>query len=288
MASFARLSLLTVAFLCNFAHSYPVGIEVLAPRQSGAPAWASAASAAIHPGVNTDTQGGSCTSNYIYYDTVSHDIYIGQAAHCASTGGSTDTDGCSSGTLPEGTSVTVVGASQPGTLAYSSWARMQARGETDANTCAYNDLALIKLNPADYGKVNPSVPVFGGPTGVRTTGLAAGEPAYSFGNSVLRQGIKVFQPKYGTSVGDQGDGWSHQTLLQFGIPGDSGSAGFDGQGKGYGVLSTLALAPIPTVNAFGDLQRELAYLHTIPEFANVQLALGTEAFAVRPPSLVRK
>ena len=46
---------------------------------------------------------------------------------------------------------------------------MQAAGETDADTCAYNDFALIKLDPADYGKVNPSVPTLGGPTALGTT-----------------------------------------------------------------------------------------------------------------------
>ena len=43
---------------------------------------------------------------------------------------------------------------------------MQARGETDADTCAYNDLALVKIDPADVGKVNPSIPFWGGPTGL--------------------------------------------------------------------------------------------------------------------------
>ena len=92
--------------------------------------------------------------------------YIGQAAHCASTGAATDTDGCLAGTLPLGTPVEVTGASRPGTLVYSSWVTMQANGESDPDTCAYNDLALVKIDPADVGKVNPSVPGFGGPTGV--------------------------------------------------------------------------------------------------------------------------
>ena len=60
----------------------------------------------------------------------------------------------------------VNGASRPGTLVYSSWLTMQAQGETDADACAYNDLALVRLDPADVAKVNPSVPGFGGPTGV--------------------------------------------------------------------------------------------------------------------------
>ena len=47
---------------------------------------------------------------------------------------------------------------------------MQGKGETNPDTCAYNDLALVKIDPADVGKVNPSVPGFGGPTGVGTVG----------------------------------------------------------------------------------------------------------------------
>ena len=42
---------------------------------------------------------------------------------------------------------------------------MQSRGETDENTCAYNDLALVKVDAADVSKVNPSVPFWGGPVG---------------------------------------------------------------------------------------------------------------------------
>ena len=52
----------------------------------------------------------------------------------------------------------MTGASRPGTLAYNSWLAMQAKGETNADTCAYNDLALIRIDPADVGTVNPSVP----------------------------------------------------------------------------------------------------------------------------------
>ncbi len=55
-------------------------------------AWAPASTATIHPGVNTTTGGGSCTSNFIF--TQGADVYIGQAAHCSSTGVATDTDGC--------------------------------------------------------------------------------------------------------------------------------------------------------------------------------------------------
>ncbi len=66
---------------------------------------------------------------------------------------------------------------------------MQARGETDANTCAYNDFALVKVDAADVAKVNPTVPFWGGPVGINTTGTAAGDRVYSYGNSGLRFGL---------------------------------------------------------------------------------------------------
>ena len=84
---------------------------------------------------------------------------------------------------------------------------MQANGETDPDTCAYNDLALVKLDPADVGKVNPSVPGFGGPTGVGGAS-ATGDDVYSYGNSSLRLGVTQLSPKQGKVVSTEGGGWS--------------------------------------------------------------------------------
>src|SRR5689334_20812952 len=136
----------------------------VAATASAAPTWAPASSATIHPGVQTFTDGAQCTANFVYFDA--SNVYIGQAAHCSGTGGNTATNGCDSGTLPVGTKVDVNGASQPATMVYNSWATMQQLGEKDPDTCQYNDLALLQLDPADAGKVNPSVPYWGGPTGL--------------------------------------------------------------------------------------------------------------------------
>src|SRR3954465_11466135 len=178
---------------------------VAAALPSTAGAWAPAATATVHPGVQTVTAGGQCTANFIY--TAGGNTYIGQAAQCASTGAATDTDGCLAGSLPLGTSVEVTGASRPGTLAYSSWLEMQATGESNADVCAYNDLALVKLDPADVGKVNPSVPGFGGPTSGGGAS-ATGDDVYSYGNSSLRFGITQLSPKKGLVVSTDGNGWS--------------------------------------------------------------------------------
>src|SRR5262245_45033130 len=118
---------------------FAVAALVLAATASAAPTWAPAASAKIHLGVQTVTDGGQCTSNFVFYDG-SNNVYLGQAAHCSSTGGQTDTNGCDSGSLPLGTPVEIEGASQPGTLVYNSWLAMQAAGETDTDTCDFNDI----------------------------------------------------------------------------------------------------------------------------------------------------
>jgi hypothetical protein len=248
---------------------------------AGSLAWAPARSATIHPGVQTFTEGAQCTSNFVFQEGSS--VYLGQAAHCSGTGGQTETDGCSSGSLPLGTPVEVKGASRPGTLVYNSWLAMQAGGETDSDTCAYNDLALIGIDPADVGRVNPSVPGFGGPTGVGALG-DLGSTVYSYGNSELRGGIAKLSPKQGIVVQNEGGGWSHAVItLTPGVPGDSGSGFLNDSGEAVGVLSTLQLAPLAGSNGVGDLGRELVYLRANSGFGAMQLAPGTEPFK---PNLV--
>jgi hypothetical protein len=245
---------------------------------AAAPVWAPAATAAVHPGVQTLTAGAQCTSNFVFTDGTK--VYIGQAAHCSGTGGNTATNGCTSGTLPVGTPVTVSGASRPGTMVYNSWATMQALGEADANTCQFNDLALIELDPADYAKVNPSIPFWGGPNGTNTTGTAVGATVYTYGNSSLRFGVTQLSPKRGTSLGDAGAGWSHNVYTATpGIPGDSGSAFLDATGKALGVLSTVQIAPVAGSNGVGDVSREVAYMHAHSSLTAVNIAPGTEPFS---------
>jgi hypothetical protein len=251
-----------------------VAAALLAP--SAASAWAPAATATVHPGVQTFTEGAQCTSNFVFQD--SSGVYLGQAAHCSGTGGQTETNGCTSGSLPLGTKVEVVGASKPGTLVYNSWLTMQAKGETNEDTCAYNDLALVKLDPADVGSVNPSVPGFGGPTGVGSAG-ELGSTVYSYGNSELRGGVTKLSPKQGILIQNEGNGWSHiVATLSPGIPGDSGSGFMNESGGAIGVLSTLQLAPLTGTNGVGDLGKELAYMWANSSFAEVQLVHGTQPF----------
>jgi hypothetical protein len=182
--------------------------------------WAPVGDATIHPGVQMYTKGAQCTANFVFTDAAGR-VYVGYAAHCAGTGEAT---------------------------------------ETDADACAYNDLALVKVDAADVSKVNPSVPFWGGPVAINTTGTAPGDTVYSYGNSSLRAGITELSPKQGTSLGTEGNGWSHPVYtVTPGVPGDSGSAFLDADGNALGVLSTLALAPLAGSNGVGDLNHELGY-----------------------------
>jgi hypothetical protein len=136
---------------------------------------------------------------------------------------------------------------------------------------------LIKLPPSAVAKVNPSVPFWGGPTGLGGA-TTAGAKVYSYGNSELRGGVATLSPKRGVSLGDDGNGWSHTVYTASpGIPGDSGSGFLNANGKAIGVLSTVTLAPLAGSNGVGDLAHELAYLRTHTSL-RVTLVRGTEPF----------
>jgi hypothetical protein len=265
------------------------GLAAAPSSASADPTWAPATTAAIHPGTMMYTAGAQCTANFVFTDDAGN-VYVGYAAHCAGQGGATDTNGCNVESVSLGTPVTFTNdgslisegtAVGRGTLAYSSWITEHQLGTTDANTCAYNDLALVKVDAADVGEVNPSVPFWGGPTGIDTDGTQAGDRVYTYGNSSLRFGVSALSPHTGVSLGDDpaDGGWSHPLYTATpGIPGDSGSAFLGADGTAIGVLSTLGLAPLPASNNIGDLSRELAFAQAHSGIAGLRLVLGTEPF----------
>lgn len=247
---------------------------------SAAPAFAPAAAASVHPGVMTVTGGAQCTANFVFSN--GSDVFIGQAAHCASRGA---TMSCTSQSLPLGTKVKVAGASRPGTLVYSSLIAMQANNESDPNVCAYNDFALVRLDPADVGRTNPTVPFWGGPTGLDGDGTVPGEGVYSYQNSSLRLGLSLLSPKAGTSLGTSSGGWAHTVYtITPGVFGDSGAAFLSSGGQALGVLSTVHITPLPGSSGVGDLARQLAYANA-NGMPGVRLVPGTRPFGLQSSSL---
>jgi hypothetical protein len=263
-----------------------------------ASAWAPEGSAVIHPGVMTFTGASSflggasqCTANFVFTDS-SGNVYLGQAAHCSSTGSDTETNGCSTKSQPLGTPIytgeIVNGGIQNGTLvgtlAYNSWIAMQSAKEKAANTCAYNDLALIKVDAAKVAAVNPTVPFWGGPNGLAPGVSASGERVFTYGNSILRLGVSALSPKTGVSLGEleSTGGWSQQLYtVTPGIPGDSGSGFMDASGNALGVLSTVEFAPVPASNGVGTLAKELAYANSSTGLG-LTVATGTTPFSSVP------
>jgi hypothetical protein len=259
-----------------------IAVLPVARSAEAGPRWAPVATAPIHPGVQlfTTTPSGAnqCTANFVFYDR--KDVYIGQAGHCSSVDLPNETNGCEAKVLPTGIKVRVEGASRRGVLVYDSWVTMQKIHERDDATCWGNDFALVKLNAADRSKVNPSMPVWGGPTGLDRS-AAFGESTYTYGDSELRVGLEALSPKFGLSTGDENEGWTHGIYtVTPGIFGDSGSAVLGPTGGALGVLSTVELTPKPLENNVADLAKALDYMKQHhPELRFVTLAKGTLPFA---------
>jgi hypothetical protein len=105
---------------------------------------------------------------------------------------------------------------------------------------------------------------------------------YSYGNSSLRAGASPLSPKIGASLGDSAGGWTTDVYtVTPGIPGDSGSGFMDANGNAFGVLSTVALAPLAGSNGVGNVRKELAYANA-HGMSGVAVAPGTSPFA--PPA----
>jgi hypothetical protein len=230
------------------------------------------AATTVRPGDQLYSEGGQCTANFVY--TNGTDSFIGLAAHCFGTGTATDTNGCDTGSLPLGSPVKNAAEEVIGSLAYSSWITMQAVDESDDETCEYNDLALVRL--ASGVTANPSVPHWGGPMGMAPAGASqAGKQVYTYGNSSLRQGITLLSPKTGYGLETTPGGWSHTVYtVTPGIPGDSGSGFLDAQGRAFGTLSTVQLAPLVGANGVGDLGRQLAYANDRGGVGSVSVVSG--------------
>jgi hypothetical protein len=239
-------------------------------------------SAPIRPGTSLVTGGdGRCTANFVFRDDAGR-VYLGQAAHCARASDDTvdiNPATCEYGRqLPLGTPVSISEQNVQGRLAYSSWATMAQRGETDELLCSYNDFALVLVPAEAVGLVNPSVPRFGGPTGVNTTGPRIGEFVCGWGQSPLWQDLAPLYPKRSVVVRSDVDGHAHWVYsVQPGIPGDSGGPYLDEAGRALGSLSELALEP-PGANIITDIGRALAYAAAHSGLKGLRLVPGTAPF----------
>ncbi len=224
--------------------------------------------APIQPGVPMTTNGRLCTSDFLFTDGLHY--YLGYAAHCAATAEKTQTNGCEAPTPdPLGTPVKI-GDGHMGLLAYSSWATMQAVGETRAHVCDFNDFALVRIDLQDHDDVSPQVRHFGGPTAMAYE-ANLGDHVLSYGHTSLRPSavietsagrgrIDTFHEREGHILTADPYGWSYAAYLHTpGLPGDSGSPVLTGDGRALGILVTVGLAPYPASNYVTSLAAALHY-----------------------------
>lgn len=126
------------------------------PAARGAQPWA-AGVVCHHPPWRADPQQRrQCTASSVYHDALN--VYMGVAAHCSSTGGATDANGVFNRVLAVGDP----GNRQGGVEAREDGVQLLADDAGGprhrSQRCQFNDFALVELDGADAGKVNPPVP----------------------------------------------------------------------------------------------------------------------------------
>lgn len=228
-------------------------VTVLAPTGP-----ASAASAGrVGPGTQLVTAGHACTANFVFRDA-RHRVFLGYAASCATRAGAAA--GTCARSLPLGTRVRLADRGRTlghGVLRYSSLRALHRAGLAAAASCAANDFALVEVRGALRRRVSPSVPYWGGPTGL---GALPGAAGYVFGLARPSSAARTL-PRAG-QVTTSGATASVSTLLPS-TPAARGSGFLDGAGRAVGVLTGSTAAGDNTVVSLADAV-DFARRHGVP------------------------
>lgn len=180
--------------------------------------------------INIPGPGGGnfgCTANFVWTDGAQQ--YLGSAGHCFLPDGATSTHGPDSDFNPAGVSVRVcvanclagglLGGVIQGTyvnLGSVVYARQHVGGVGIGN-----DFGLAEIPAALAAQVRPSMPVWGGPTGVVGAQQSALKPVCHYGNGRYVGELFVTKARAGVSFGGDFKQWTARILIN---GGDSGSA----------------------------------------------------------------
>ena len=216
----------------------------------------------------TNYGGLQCTSNFIFTDGVH--AYLGMASHC--TGQGLQADGCADQNQI-GEKMHIEGARYPGRVVYDAWTAQLLTNRPRGQPCdRHNDFALVRIDDRDRRNVNPSVPVWGGPTGL-SKDIPRTSQVFGFANSKVRPRITC--PQVGISAGAY-RAWEFRTFMFTPtIPGDSGSLVLGPDG---GALGHLRAIREPPGNLNVRLSRVLDYMYAHSRLDRVRLAEGTVPF----------
>jgi hypothetical protein len=206
-----------------------------------------------------DGTTAGCTANFIWRDG-GGDLYIGAAGHCflpsdknASANaqraaesdddvydvGQLDVSVCADCTVGGTTGLTFTGTTIGlGDVAY-------ARQNLPDGSEVGHDFGLVRIPSGAEDAVDPSLPQFGGPSGVSAGAVPAGLPVNQYGAGVANGEVFPTMGSNGVSEGDLGTSESWHAAIRA-SPGDSGSplgateagTGIEG-GDAAGILTHL-------------------------------------------------
>jgi len=262
----AVLAVLAAAGGAIPAAAQPSAVRVAAAESAAAPHWAAAGSSTVHPGVRVAMAGVTCVAGFLL--TNGRQAFIGVPAGCSGAG-QVDNSKCDAGQVPYGLNVTIGGAKYPGKLVYSSITEMQLRSERRVNVCANNSLSLVRIDPRDIKRTNPSIPALGGPTGVSTAEPTAPAQLTAYLSS----------PTPAQALSSGSGGWAHTMMVDGPVSATfAGAPVLTSDGKALGLVTVTPDGGSGRVIAT-NLRLELRYLHKLKKFADVTLAKGTRKFA---------
>ena len=210
-----------------------------------------------------DGTTAGCTANFIWEDRWG-DRYIGAAGHCfvpddknasenATRDGEDDGDVydvsqlsvavCEDCTFGGATGLIVRGTTiELGDVAY-------ARRNLPDGSAVGHDFGLVRIPAEAESAVDPSMPQFGGPTGVSDGAVAAGTPVNQYGAGVGNGEVFAIQGSNGVSEGDLGSPESWFAAVRA-SPGDSGSP-LQSTTAGTGPEGELAAGILTHITATG-------------------------------------
>jgi len=219
-----------------------------------------------------------CSANFVWEDTSTvvgegdvddrerHPLYIGAAGHCFLGEGpadsraarqheeGTDTNQridavkvCADCTFGGATGLLVQGpVIELGDVVY---ARQTSPVEDDDGGVGH-DFGLVEIKPDQEEAVDPSMPEFGGPTGVSDAAVPAGTPINQYGAGIGNGEVYPTQGSNGSSLGDGGtdnDAWFAALRA---TPGDSGSP-IQSSAAGTGVEGDEAAGILTHITTLG-------------------------------------
>jgi hypothetical protein len=191
-----------------------------------------------------------CTANFVWASGSAR--YLGAAGHCFIPEGTTATHGPGADYDASGVQVSVCVSNcsfggETGFILTGDLVTLDAVAyarQTDVDGDVGNDFGVVTIPGSFASLIRPSMPVFGGPTGVEEVEL--GQPLCHYGNGVLVGETFVTMARVGVGGGSTPKYWMGDLAAAFG---DSGSAvetcesnGTEIQGRGAaGVLTHLGV-----------------------------------------------